>query len=346
MHSLITRFKKAWCRSLSTKLRDKIAVTTEPFNLTLIEENSPENHVHGLFHTLEPYVINRPRVFLDGTFEKTSVTIEGRENCAFHDCKFIGCTIRISHQPYNRIEFLRCQFIDCLFEGAVEGRILIKGGTFSHSRFAYNFSVRELRMQGAEGLETCDGLETIVFEHSTSIYHFERDLNSTPLPLTYKFLTWATLRGFGSLPFFGFSYGGAALILFFLSVVDHYNIQVIHLKAGVDSSDTISALESLVDRLNPLSLSWQMPILLLGAVLLMIASTVYAWKCPSRIKEFSLERWTKELGKPASNYVPLTWRNPAWRWVCGFCFLAGSTATVVVLLTRLVEGFAQASRNL
>ncbi|MCE2922434.1 MAG: hypothetical protein LW837_21130 [Roseomonas sp.] len=264
MQNLITRFKKAWHRQLDLKLKDQITVATEPFNPTLFEESSQENHVCGLFHVSEPYVINQPKVFLDGTFEKTIVRIEGIENCAFHDCKFIGCTIRTSHQVYNRIEFLRCQFIDCDFEGTSQGRILIKEGKFSQSRFAYNFFVQGLRIQGAKGLETCEGVETISFEDSTSIYHFDRDLQSAPLPLTCNFLTWGTLRGFGSLPFFGFSYGGAALILFFLSVVDYYNIQVIRLKASVNSGETISALESLVDRLNPLSLSWQMPILLLA----------------------------------------------------------------------------------
>ena len=88
-----------------------------------------------------------------------------------------------------------------------------------------------------------------------------------------------------------------------------------------------------------------MPALLIGAVLLMIASTIYAWKCPLRIKEFSLERWTKELGKPAVNYVPLTWRDPGWRWVCGFSFCVGGFITAAVLLMRVVEGLAQAWRN-
>jgi hypothetical protein len=118
------------------------------------------------------------------------------------------------------------------------------------------------------------------------------------------------------------------------------------LKVKIDSRDTIGALQSFVDRLNPLSLNWQMPTLLLGAVLLMFASTIYAWKCPSRIKEFSLERWTKELGKSAINYVPLTWRDSGWRWFCGICFLFGSVITAGVLMTRLAEGFVQAFRNI
>jgi hypothetical protein len=202
-----------------------------------------------------------------------------------------------------------------------------------------------LRMESIRGLETSLGLEGIEIRATDRARDLEYDLAASIFPIWYRKFSWATLRGFGSLPFFGLSYGGTALILFLLSVIDHYNAQIGGLKVKVDASDTIGALQSFIDRLNPLSLNWQMPTLLLGAVLLMIASTIYAWKCPLRIKEFSLERWTKELGKPAVNYVPLTWRNPVLRWICGVLFWAGSGLTASVLIWRLGQGFSQALRN-
>jgi len=117
------------------------------------------------------------------------------------------------------------------------------------------------------------------------------------------------------------------------------------LKGKTDVNETLSVLESLVDRLSLLSLTWQIPTLLGGTILLMFASTIYAWTCPDRIKEFSLERWTKELGQNAAKYVPLTWRNPILRVIFGLCFWAGSGLTASVLIWRLGQGFSQALRN-
>ncbi|MCA3303603.1 MAG: hypothetical protein ING00_11995 [Roseomonas sp.] len=316
----------------------------EPFGTRRVESFQATQIVRFVLLENETLHINEPRLFSRGTFKNTKFFIR-LGNVTFDHCKFIGCSFSFPDNSLT-IHFFKSELGDCFFENLSQSHLGFQRSELRKVRFANPFSVAGIRMRTTKGLETCAGLENISIENPTLRYRFERDLEATPLPLVYKHLTWATLRGFGSLPFFGLSYGGTALILFLLSVIDHYNAQIGRLKVKIDSSDTIGPLQSFVERLNPLSLNWQMPTLLLGAMLLMIASTIYALKCPQVIKESSLERWTNELGKSAINYVPLTWRNPSWRWVCGLCFLAGSTATAVVLLTRLVEGFAQAFRNL
>ena len=288
--------------------------------------------------------IDEPRFFSCRTFKNTKFFF-GQVNVVFHHCKFIECSFSFPHSLIA-VHFFKSELDDCFFEDMSQSFLRFRRSELRRVRFANPFSVNEIRIRTTKGFETCEGLENISIQNPTLRYCFERDLQATPLPLAYKHLTWATLRGFGSLPFFGLSYGGTALILFLLSAIDHYNLQIGSLKAKVDSGDTIGVLPNFVDRLNPLSLNWHVPLLLLGAVLLMIASTIYAWKCPSRIKEFSLERWTKELGKSAVNYVPLTWRDSGWRWFCGICFLAGSLITALVLVIRVGEGFLQAFRNL
>jgi hypothetical protein len=288
--------------------------------------------------------VNEPRLFSRGTFKNTKFFIR-TGNVTFDHCKFIGCSFSIPNNLLT-IHFFKSELRDCFFENLSYNHLEFQRSELRKVRFANPFSVNGIRLRTTRGLETCAGLENVSIENPTLRYSFERDLEATPLPLVYKHLTWATLRGFGSLPFFGLSYGGTALILFLLSAIDHYNSQLGRLKVRADSVETFGSLQSFVERLNPLSLNWQMPTLLLGAVLLMIASTIYAWKCPLRIKEFSLERWTKELGKSAINYVPLTWRDSGWRWFCGICFLVGSVITAGVLMTRLAEGFVQAFRNI
>jgi hypothetical protein len=315
----------------------------EPFRARGIESFRADQVVRAALIVSQTLRIDEPRFFSSVTFRNTRFVF-GQAIVAFHHCKFIGCSFSFPHNLIT-IHFFRSELEDCFFEDLSYSHLGFQRSEFRRVRFANPFSVNEIRMRTTKGLETCEGLESISIQNPTLRYRFECDLQATPLPLAYKHLTWATLRGFGSLPFFGLSYGGTALILFLLSTIDLYNSLLGRLKVRADSVDTFSSLQSFAERLNPLSLNWQMPTLLLGAVLLMIASTIYALKCPQVIKESSLERWTNELGKSAINYVPLTWRNSGWRWFCGICFLTGSGLTASVLIWRLGQGFSQALRN-
>lgn len=201
---------------------------------------------------------------------------------------------------------------DCHFDSNHYGRLVFQQCDFRKTHFA-SPAVHIFRLRSSNGFKSCTGIETIEFQDPSFKRCFERDLEATPLPLGHRFFPGENLEDLAPFHLFGFSYAGTALILFFLSVVDHYNAQVNRLKGKTDVNETLSVLESLVDRLSLLSLTWQIPTLLGGTILLMFASTIYAWTCPDRIKEFSLERWTKELGQNAAKYVPLTWRNPILR---------------------------------
>lgn len=334
------------CRWLGSffGLANKSPRDIEPFRTRGIESFKADQVVRAALIGSQTLRVNEARFFSHGIFKNTEFVF-GRDSVTFHHCNFIGCSFSFPDN-FITIHFFKSELRDCFFKNLSQGHLGFQRSELRKVRLANPFSVAGIRMRTTKCLETCEALENISLENPTLRYRFERDLQATPLPLAYKHLTWATLRGFGSLPFFGLSYGGTALILFLLSTIDLYNSLLGRLKVRVDSVDTFSSLQNFVERLNPLSLNWQMPTLLLGAVLLMIASTIYAWKCPQVIKEFSLERWTNELGKSAINYVPLTWRDSGWRWFCGICFLVGSLITASVLIMRVVEGFTQAFRNI
>jgi hypothetical protein len=353
MQQLLNRTKQAWGQwrnrlRLGSKYLSGSAADIEPIKLQSQSEelSSSLGKSENVFKDGGNLEDGSPYLYLSSTFMNVNV-MPMNWLVAFHHCTFTNCVFKPSPNGYKQflLEFFDCTFIDCRFEYGTFGSLLFKECEFQKSRFMVGVSAYYLRMAGSKGLPTCTGLETVQLLESQRAYHVEADFDNAPLQFGYRRLSWAKLRAFGSLPLFGLSYGGTALILFLLSTIDHYNSQLGRLKVRADSVDTFSSLQSFVDRLNPLSLNWETPILLLGAVLLMIASTIYAWKCPSRIKEFSLERWTKELGKSAVNYVPLTWRNPVLRWICGVLFWAGSGLTASVLIWRLGQGFSQALRN-
>jgi hypothetical protein len=328
---------------MNKRKSEHIVFGREPFALVDHKSFPLEAQEHNFFYSDGVLEVNQQKIFLRGSFYNAQLVLN--HQVSFHDCTFRRCTFKFSSLG-TRSDFLTSHLIECRFSYSHNGHVFMKNCYFDGVSFDGGTAFGTLRMESIRGLETSLGLEGIEISHPDRARDLEYDLAASIFPIWYRKFSWATLRGFGSLPFFGLSYGGTALILFLLSVIDHYNAQIGGLKVKVDASDTIGALQSFIDRLNPLSLNWQMPTLLLGAVLLMIASTIYAWKCPSRIKEFSLERWTKELGKSAINYVPLTWRDSGWRWFCGICFLVGSVITAGVLMTRLAEGFVQAFRNI
>lgn len=326
---------------MNKRKSEHIVFGREPFALVDHKSFPLEAQEHNFSYSDGMLEVNQQKIFLRGSFDNAQLVLN--RQVSFHDCTFRRCTFKFGGS--TRSDFLTSRLIDCRFSYSRTGYLFMKNCFFEGVEFDGGMEFGELRMESIWGLETSLGLEGIEISDRQQARRLEYDLAASFFPLWYRKLSWDKLRGFGSLPFFGLSYGGTALILFLLSVIDHYNTQIGRLKLKVDSSDTIGSLQSFVDRLNPLSLSWQMPTLLIGAVLLMIASTIYAWKCPSRIKEFSLERWTKELGKSAVNYVPLTWRNPVLRWICGVLFWAGSGLTAIVLIWRLGQGFSQALRN-
>ncbi|MFN6251376.1 MAG: hypothetical protein ACK5V0_01085 [Alphaproteobacteria bacterium] len=329
---------------------------TNPVNVLKKQDFRDDEIITAISVEGETIQVDSQRIYLRGKFENTNFVMErfyrdfhngssvfGPARTSFHHCEFINCSFRVSSDS-GSIDFFKSTLEDCHFDNAPHTRLIFQRCDFRKTHFA-SPAVHEFRLRTSKGFETCTGIETIEFQDPSFKRCFERDLEATPLPLGHRCFSWGKLRGFGTLPFFGFSYAGTALILFFLSVVDHYNVQVNRLKGKADVNETLSVLESLVDRLSLLSLNWQIPTLLAGTILLMFASTIYAWTCPDRIKEFSLERWTKELGQDAFKYVPLTWHNPILRVICGLCFWAGSGLTASVLIWRLGQGFSQALRN-
>jgi hypothetical protein len=61
---------------------------------------------------------------------------------------------------------------------------------------------------------------------------------------------------------------------------------------------------------------------------------LYALVCPARVKEFSLERWTDELGRPALHYLSLSWKH-RWGIVAEVCYLGGGVGTLLILIVKL-----------
>lgn len=263
----------------------------------------------------------------------------------FFGCRFVRCTIGRA-QYRSGTTYRMCVFESTEFEGTFIGPVFIEG-EFRTNRFSHRTTFsRYFRLDRVRGLETSAGLEAVKTEGKVD--ELSDDLRYATLPWWCKcWSPWASLRSVGSLPFFGISYAAFPALVALIAVVNVYNEQVTvwHAAAQARASDP-SVLEHWSRSMRRITLSYETVVLLLSSVLLMIASTIYALRCPDRIKEFSLERWETELGNHACNYVPLSWRYPVYRWIALVCYALGRTGALLILVWRLIVALQQAWRNL
>jgi hypothetical protein len=75
--------------------------------------------------------------------------------------------------------------------------------------------------------------------------------------------------------------------------------------------------------------------LLISTGLLAVASTLYTFFAPSRIKEFSRDQWCDQLGRPLLHYWPLAWKHRYIRLICAACYALGGGGALWVLGTKV-----------
>lgn len=149
------------------------------------------------------------------------------------------------------------------------------------------------------------------------------------------------LRTFGRLPLFGVSFSTlvAIPVVTFLIGVDNEQVGRLQDWASTHAEKlppvATSLLEQLASRLHPIPIPSLSFCLLISTLFLGTASMLYALVCPARVKEFSLERWTAELNRPALHYLPLSWSHRWVRLVAGVCYLVGASGTIAILIVKL-----------
>jgi hypothetical protein len=257
---------------------------------------------------------------------------------------FVGCTFDGgSIGPGNlRCKMLRCTFKNVRFKGGIPAHF--EDCVFFDCEFDHDVGFsHDTRLFRCRGIETCKGLELVRTPEGEQA--LQRDLAELHLPWWCRFgSTWASLRGVGTLPFFGLSYAGVPLLLLMIGGIDFYNRQV---SAWSEATGTEpGTLAGLVRNFHRMAIPFETMLLLASGVALMAASTIYAARCPPRIKEFSLHRWVEEFGKHSINYLPLSWQSPGWRWAALILYVVGGSLALIVLCFRLAAAWGQLWRNL
>jgi hypothetical protein len=194
------------------------------------------------------------------------------------------------------------------------------------------------RVRGAEHVYC---LETVWFtsedtpgsDAENDAFYFE----TCRRPWPEHWIDWECLRGVGRLPLFGVSYTALILIPIVFYGLALYNDKIDLVRAWAEQVVALPdhswhRLAPLVlDRLHPRPIPNQSFLLLVSTVLLAAGSTLYTFFSPSRIKEFSRDRWCDQLNRSLLHYWPLAWKYRYIRLACAACYVLGGLGAISVI---------------
>jgi hypothetical protein len=144
------------------------------------------------------------------------------------------------------------------------------------------------------------------------------------------------IRVAGRLPVFGASYSALILIPAYLYALEVYNEKVKVARAWIDASVLPArASEAILAHLHEEPIPSRWGLLLISAVSLAAASTIYALACPSRIKSFSRDQWCDEHRHSLVHYWDDAWKLRWLRLVCAAMYVLGGLGALYVLFTKL-----------
>lgn len=231
---------------------------------------------------------------------------------------FAGCKLAGSKFSGSRIE--RCSFKDsdwagCNFNGAV---------------------FIDCRLARVKNAHKDIGLQNIRTEGPAPMVEFE----GIARPWWNRWLDWEKIGGLGKLPLLTAS--GVALVLIpaYFYLFDLYNQhfhawqETIH---GHEADPFWGLAGRFIDKLGPLKPPQLSLWILISSVCLFIASVLYGWLCPDRVKQFTREQWVTQFQQPLLTYWPHTWTRPAARILCAFLYAVGGTLALIIISIKLAE---------
>jgi uncharacterized protein YjbI with pentapeptide repeats len=253
--------------------------------------------------------------------------------CDLHDADLTGADCEQAHfgdatltgACLRNTNLKRCNFTSANLSGA----------EISHADF-YEAILTDARMERLRGAPAARNLLTARIDRP--VYYFE----SAILSPIYKWLDWEKVRIAGRLPLFGASYSALVAIPLFFYLWKIYNDKVALLRSWAQQTLARGSVdyyiaEVVVERLHPLPKPALSALLLVSTAFLAIASSIYAFACPSRVQEFSRDQWTYQLGLSAVHYMADAWRRTPLRVAAIFFYFIGGTGAAIVLTTKLVN---------
>lgn len=238
-----------------------------------------------------------------------------------------------------------------------------------HRATFYEVKLQDADFTHVKNAHTARKLETTSVLGADSVKYFE-----TCIRPRHVMVDWEWPKIFGRLPLFGVSYTVLIMVPIMMYALAFYNEKVTQVSVLGDraerlmqspkdqspkdqspkdespkdespkdeSPETVTPTDAVAHsatrwakELKPLAIPSQAMFLLTSTVFLAFASTIYAFACPSRIKEFSRDQWCDQMDKSLIHYWPLAWKRPIWRLVCFALYIVGGAGMVWVICCKV-----------
>lgn len=237
--------------------------------------------------------------------------------CNFTKAKLSGVTIESS-------TCLECEFRQADLELATISSSELRDSKFERANFQSS-RWNKVTVDGSQFVQ-CRGLGTGRYEATLNDVH---GATRAEYGWWWDWLPWSRIRTVASLPLFGVSY----LALIALVTITHAMSWLDRIR--LDHVSETAAVEGW--RFGGLSPSAARELLSMQLAILALAlgATIYRFRCPLIVSEFTEPRWTHELGKPTMRYLAESFIRPLDRFGCAVMYLLGGLWIVGHLLVRV-----------
>jgi hypothetical protein len=249
---------------------------------------------------------------------------------------------------FSGLSLNHANFATCKLQGSSFSNSQLSSCNFEASNWTgvdfTNAYFNGCRLSGIKNAHQAIGLHTV---HGDGI---NMNFETAERPWWNRLLDWERIGALGRLPLFTASSVALVLLPIYFYILDVYNRHVQAWKAALDKHAEAEGLATIgkeaLDKFGSLPIPALSLEALISALLLFVASFLYALACPARIKQFSSEQWRYELHKPMVTYWPLAWMHRLVRMICAASYLVGGILAILIIGSKLLGTAKYILRNM
>jgi len=261
------------------------------------------------------------------TDQETSFKKSNLTKAYFNDAHLNGCNMEeiiAHHTSFQRTAFIsvnlkKADLNSCALEGASFLKTNLEGVSFRLAILAQT------------------KWEDSSIDKDTNFYlaNFTKDhdaLSDKSDMIRFKkvrsFFNWKTTRSIGKLPIFEFSWVVFLIALFVINTIGMLN-----------ETQLITSIK--YDIPIPDQMFW----IIISSLCLVIGSSIYKWKCPRRIQEFSETLWVEEHNRPRHFYLSECLKSPNYQIATTVLLLFGGCIGLILVGLRVLDALHYSFRT-
>ena len=263
----------------------------------------------------------------EAKFSDSELTGARFENSQLLKATFRGANL--AHATLHSANLTGADLVGANFSGAYLERANLHGANISNANF-HEAHLDNAIFSSVEGAYRAKNLRTSWIRDD--VHYFDQVVRKWP-----ERVDWELIRTFGRLPLFGASYSALIVIPSYLYALEVYNDKVKAARAWIETSAVPAHVsKAILAHLHEEPIPSRWGLLLVSTILLAAASTIYAVRCPPRVKAFSRDQWCDEHRHSLVHYWADAWKMRWLRLICFGMYMVGGLGALYVLGTKLL----------